>query len=312
VSFGNIAYPEMKRNGYDPGFASGTILAGASLSSMIPPSLQFIIIGILAQLSIGKLYIAGIIPGIVMFGIYVVTILFLCFIKPSIGPSADIKTSLKQKFGSTYKFWPVIVLFIIVLGGIYAGIFTAIEAGGIGAFGAFIISVAQRKLSVKSTITSLAETSKTASIIIIMLVGAFVFNSFLAITRVPYIAGDWMVTLPFPSIVTIIFILIVYIILGCFFDIYAILVITIPIVFPAVQSMGYDLIWFSVIMVLISENGCMTPPFGINLFALSATTKQNITEIYRGVIPFVLSQLVILIVLVGVPTISLFLVKMME
>ena len=196
----------------------------------------------------------------------------------------------------------MVLLFILVIGGIYAGIFTAIEAGGIGAFGAFIIALAQRKLSLQAIITSLAETAKTASIIIILLVGAFIFNSFLAITRVPYIAGEMLVGLPLPSMAILVIILIVYIILGCFFDIYAILVITIPIVFPAVAAMGYNLIWWSVIMVLISENGCMTPPFGINLFGLQATIKLNITEIYKGVMPFVIAQLAILVVLVAVPT----------
>ena len=186
VTFGNIAFPEMKKNGYDPGFSAGTILAGASMSSMIPPSIIFIVIGIMAELSIGKLYIAGILPGILQFFVYCAAISILCFFNPQTWHLlADIKTSFKRKIVNSYKIWPVLALFILVIGGIYAGIFTAIEAGGIGAFGAFVIAVAQRKLSFRATVDSLAETTRTTAILIIVLMGAFIFNSFLAITRVP-------------------------------------------------------------------------------------------------------------------------------
>jgi C4-dicarboxylate transporter DctM subunit len=312
VTFGNVSFPEMKKNGYDTAFSAGTILAGASLASMIPPSIIFIVIGILARLSIGKLYIAGVLPGILMMVIYLITVWIICRVKPTVAPVADIKTTIKQKFVSTYKFWPVVLLFILVLGGIYAGIFTAIEAGGIGAFGAFIIAVAQKKLNFRAFVDYLAETTRTTATLIVLLVGAFIFNSFLAITRVPFNASEMLVALPLPSMATLVIILAVYILLGCFFDIYAIMVITIPIVYPAVQAMGYDLIWWSVVMVLISENGCMTPPFGINLFAIGATIKQKMTDIYRGVFPFVVAQVGILIVLVAIPWISTVLVRLME
>jgi C4-dicarboxylate transporter DctM subunit len=311
VTFSKIAYPEMKRSGYDDKLALGTICAGASMDVMIPPSMAFVIIGILAELSIGKLFMAGVIPGIVQALGYAALIWGWATIKPHAAPPCP-KTSIKQKLIDTFKTWPVTVLFLLIMGGIYGGLFTATEAGAIGAFFTFLIPLIRKQWTKKALFEALLDTGKTSAMIIVMLIGAFIFNAFLAVTRISFIASDWIVHLPLPPMMILSFLLFIYIILGCFFDIYAVLILTIPIVYPAVGAMGYDLIWWSIIMTFICEIGFITPPFGINLFGMGgALPDVNLTTIYKGVFPFILADFVILAILMAFPWLSLVLIKYM-
>ena len=311
VTFSKIAYPEMKRSGYDEKLALGTICAGASMDVMIPPSNAFVIIGILAELSIGKLFMAGVIPGIVQALGYGILILLWCTVRPKAAPPG-LKTTLKQKLVDTYRTWPVTVLFLLIMGGIYGGWFTATEAGTIGAFFTFLIPFARKQWTGNAILGALLDAGKTTAMIIVMLVGAFIFNAFLAVSRVSFIASDWIVNLPVPSILILVMLLAVYILLGCFFDIYAVLILTIPIVYPAIEAMGYNLIWWSIVMTFICEIGFITPPFGINLFGMGgALPGVSMTTVYRGVFPFIIADLFILAALVAFPWLSLVLVRYM-
>jgi C4-dicarboxylate transporter DctM subunit len=310
IVMSRVAYPEMKRLGYSERLASGVTAAGGTLGILIPPSMGFVLIGILANLSIGKLFIAGIFPGIVVIIFYLTTIYIMCRINPKLAPSAA-KTTWKEKGKSTILVWPIAVLFVIMMGGIYTGKFTATEAAGIGAFGALIIALIKRQLSRQTFWQSLMDSSKMAAMMIIMVVGAFTFNSFLAITQIPASIGAWMVSLPVPTFVTVGIIVVFYLIAGMFFDIYAILILTIPILYPAVKALGIDLIWYSVIMVRVVEVGFISPPFGLNLFGMAGIIKVPLGTIYRGVIPFCVSDIINIAFLMAFPAISTFLPKLM-
>jgi C4-dicarboxylate transporter DctM subunit len=311
VTFSKIAYPEMKRSGYDDRLSLGTICAGASMDVMIPPSMAFVIIGILAELSIGKLFMAGVIPGIVQALGYAVLIWVWATIKPHHAPRLP-KTSVKEKLMATVLTWPVTVLFLLIMGGIYGGFCTATEAGAIGAFFTFLIPLFRGQWTRPALWAAVMDTAKTTAMIIVMLVGAFVFNAFLAVTRISFIAADMIVNMPLPSIMILVVLLVIYIILGCFFDIYAVLILTIPIVYPAIDAMGYDLIWWSIIMTFVCEIGFITPPFGLNLFGMAgALPEVPVTMIYKSVMPFIAADFVILAILMAFPWLSLVLLKYM-
>jgi C4-dicarboxylate transporter DctM subunit len=310
VTMGKIAYPEMKRLGYSSSLSVGSCAAGGTLGILIPPSMGFIIIGILTEVSIGKLFIAGIIPGILEVVFYGATIYIICKLNPTLAPAGP-KTTLKYKVSSLKLTWPVVLLFILIIGGIYAGVFTPTEAGGIGAFGALVIGLAKRQLSRKGINDSLIETAENAAMIIILLIGAFVFNAFLAITRIPFVASEYIIALGLPKYIVLFIILIAYIILGMFFDIYAILILTIPILFPTIVALGFNPIWYGVIMVRVIEIGLITPPFGINLFGLAGIVDVPAGTMYRGIIPFVISDICHVALLIAIPSLSTFLPGLM-
>ena len=310
VAMGKMAYPEMKRYHYSAKLAIGTIAAGGTMGILIPPSIGFILIGILTELSIGKLFIAGIIPGILEAVFYLVTIYLLCRVNPKLGPALP-KTSLGEKISSLTLTWPVVLLFLLVIGGIYGGIFTPTEAGGIGAFGAVVIALARRKLNGKAVVDCLLDSAKMTAMMIALLIGAFVFNQFLALTRIPFITSDWVADLALSRYAILFIILFAYILLGMVFDIYAILVLTIPIIFPTIVALGFDPIWYAVIMVRVVEVGLITPPFGINLFGMAGTVDEPIGTMYRGVVPFLVADVCHIGLLIAVPSVSTFLPNLM-
>ena len=311
VTFSKIAYPEMKRSGYDEKLALGTICAGASMDVMIPPSMAFVIIGILSELSIGKLFMAGVIPGIVQALGYCVLILIWCTVKPEAAPPGP-KTSIKQKLYDTYKTWPVLFLFALIMGGIYGGLFTAAEAGAIGAFFTFLIPLLRGQWTKKALFEALLDTGKTSAMIIVMLIGAFVFNAFLAVTRISFIASDTIMHLPLPSGIILAILLVIYIVLGCFFDIYALLILTIPIVYPTVEAMGYNLIWWSIVMTFICEIGFIMPPMGLNLNGMRAAIPEiKAVTLYKAVFPFLIADMFLLAILAAFPWLSLVLLRYM-
>jgi C4-dicarboxylate transporter DctM subunit len=310
LAMGQIAYPEMKRHNYSDSLSTGIIAAGGTLGIMIPPSMGFILIGILAQLSIGKLFLAGIIPGLICVVTYMLTIYILCKINPQLGPPSP-KTTFKQKIGSLKYTWPVLSLFLLVIGGIYGGIFTPTEAGGIGAFGAIVISLARRQLDRTGFFECLMDTAKMSAMMMALILGAFIFNQFLAITRIPFITSEWVVGLGLSRYTILFIILILYIILGLIFDVYAIMILTIPIIFPTMTAFGFNPIWYSVVMVRVIEIGLCSPPFGMNLFGLVGVVKVPIGTLYRGVIPFLLADVFNIALLVAFPSLSTFLPEIM-
>jgi tripartite ATP-independent transporter DctM subunit len=226
------------------------------------------------------------------------------------GPAGP-KTTVRQKVGSLRLTWPVGVLFVLVIGGIYVGVFTPTEAGGIGAFGALAIALVRRRMSPSNFANSLLETAQTSAMIIIMLIGAFMFNAFLAVTRIPFVASEYIVGLEVSRYVILILILFGYLVLGCFFDIYAIMILTVPIIYPTIVTLGFDGIWYGVIMVRMMEIGLITPPFGLNLFGLAGTVDVPVGTMYQGVVPFVIADICEVVLLVAVPLLSTLLPSLM-
>ena len=310
VIMGQVAYPEMKKFGYSTRMAAGCIASGGTMGILIPPSMGFVLIGILTELSIGKLFMAGIIPGILEAVFYIIAIILMCRFRPSLAP-ATATTTWSEKGKSVWKTWPVIALFVLIMGGIYGGIFTPTEAGGIGAFGGLVLSLLKRQINLHGIWASLIECARMTSMIIIMLIGAYMFNAFLAITQIPFTISEYIATLPLDRMVILLLIILFYIICGMFFDVIAVLILTIPILYPLMDNLGFDLIWYSVLMVRIIEIGMITPPFGINLFILTGVINEPLGLLYRGVVPFIIADFCHVALLVAVPQLSTFLVNLM-
>jgi len=312
VTMGKAALPEMKRYKYDNALATGCVAAGGTIGSLIPPSIAFVVYGIMTEQSIGQLFIAGIIPGILEVVFYVVTIFVLCKRNPFKGPPGP-KASFIEKAGSLRGTWGMLLLFVLVLGGIYTGFFTPTEAGAVGAFGAFVIALARKRLNRQSFTASLLETGQTTAMIFAIFVGAFIFGYLLTVTRLPMVLADSVAGLPFNRYVILGVIFIFYLLLGCILDVAAMVVITIPIIFPIVMNMGFDPIWFGVFMVRVGEIGMITPPVGMNVFALHGVAKDvPLYTIFRGIVPFLIADICNVALLVAVPQIALFLPSMMK
>ncbi len=311
IAMGQIAYPEMKRHNYEAKLALGTVAAGATLGILIPPSMGFILIGILTEISIGKLFMAGIIPGILEMVFYIVLIFILCKFNPQLGPAGP-KTTFKTKVTSLRLTWPVIFLFVLIIGGMYMGMFSPTEAGGIGAFGALVISLVKRQLTGAGFVDCLMDTAKITGMIIALIIGAFIFKQYLALTRIPFVFSEFVAGLSINRYIIVAILVIVYIILGMVFDIYAIVVMTVPIIFPTMIALGFDPIWYGVIMCRLMEVGEITPPFGFNLFALAGTVPNvNIADLYKGIIPFFITDILHIALLVAFPILSTFLPELM-
>ncbi len=310
VAMGKITYPQMKRYNYDDKISSGVLAAGGTVGILIPPSTAFIVIGILTELSIGKLFLAGIIPGITQVVFYVITIAIVCRINPSLGPPSD-KMSTREKLASLRKPWPIVLLFLLVIGGIYGGIFTPTEAGGVGAFGALVIALAMRQVTKQNFAECLADAAKVTAMIMAMIIGAFVYNKFIALTRITFVLGDFIIALGLSKILVLLLIVIIYLILGCFFDVYAMVVLTVPIFFPIITALGFNPIWYSVIMVRLMEIGLITPPFGMNDFVIAGVLNMPVGTVYRGVLLFLIADMLNLALLIAVPSLSTLLPSMM-
>ena len=311
ATMGKIVAPEMKKYNYDPKLAAGSVAAGGTLGILIPPSTGFILYGILTEQSIGRLFMAGVFPGILEIVFYMCVIFILCRINPAMGPAGP-RTSFKIKFTSLGGALPMIVLFIIVMGGIYGGIFTPTEAGGIGAFGAIAISLVLRKLSRGNFFASLVETAQVTAMVLMLIIGAFIFGYFLAITRLPSELAEMLANLDLPSYAILSIFVFVYILLGCFFDVLSIIVLTLPIIFPVVVALGYDPIWFGVIMVRVLEVGAITPPIGIGTYVTARIMDIPTGTAFRGIAPFAIADLFHIALLIAVPQISLFLPNAMK
>jgi C4-dicarboxylate transporter DctM subunit len=312
ATMATVALPEMKRYGYDMGLATGTVAAAGSLGILIPPSVIFIVYGILTEQSIGKLFAAGILPGILLCLLFLLTIHFRVMKNPSLAPPGP-KSSIRKKFRSFAGILEVLILFALVMGGIFFGLFTPTEAAAVGAFMTLLIAIIRRQLYWKAFIQSLADTTKISCMIMVIVTGAVIFGHFMAITRIPYLLADYVSSLPLPPHAIIGVIILVYLIGGCFMDALAMIMLTIPIFFPVVQSLGFDPIWFGVVIVLITEMGVITPPVGINVYVVFGVARDvPLEKIFRGVFPMLISLLVCNLLLILFPQIALWLPGLMR
>ncbi|GAI27003.1 unnamed protein product, partial [marine sediment metagenome] len=279
----------MKKLGYDSGLAAGCIAAGGSIGILIPPSLGFILYGLLCEQSIGKLFMAGFIPGILEVVIYSITIFILCRMNPRLGPPGP-RATIREKVSSLKSVWAMVALFVVVLGGIYLGIFTPTEAGAIGAFGAIVIALIGRRLTRTNFRETMVETAKITAMIVLLITGAFIFLRFLAISGLPTMLSEFVAGLEVPKFVFLIGIIIFYLLLGCIWDIFACILLTLPFIFPVIVALEFNPIWFGVIMVRCMEVGLITPPFGLNVFVLSGVIDVPAGTVFRGVLPFVIAD----------------------
>jgi C4-dicarboxylate transporter, DctM subunit len=312
ATMGKVAFPEMRKYRYDDALATGTIAAGGTIGILIPPSIIFIIYGIITEQSIGKLYMAGFLPGILQAVLFILTIAVVCWINPSFGPPGP-KTSFKEKIKSLGKGWTALVLFLLVIGGIYIGWFSATEGAGIGAFGCFIIGLILRRLTWKGFKEALLDTTKTTAMILIIVAGALIFGYFLTITGTSKYIAETMSSLAVSRYVVFIIIIIIYLILGCIMDSMSMVLITVPIFYPLIMQLGFDPIWFGVIIVIVVEAGLITPPVGMVVFVVYGISKDvPMYTIFRGIVPFLIADIVLLVVITVFPQIALFLPSMMK
>jgi C4-dicarboxylate transporter, DctM subunit len=304
ATFSKVAYPEMRQHGYPQSFATGVIAAGGSLGIMIPPSTVFAVYGLITEQDIGKLFIAGIVPGIVAVGMYIATINIIAFARPNFLPRTP-RHNWAERMQSVRDIWAVVLLFIFIIGGLYAGMFTATEAAGMGAAGAFIIAMVRRKLTRADFWHCLIDSLRTTAAVFTILIGALIFGYFLTITQTPQKITAFLTGLGLGSYGVLVLIMLMYLVLGCIMDAMAMIILTIPIVFPVIKTLGFDPIWFGVIIVMTVELGLIHPPVGMNVFVIKSVIKDvKLSTVFYGVMPFVITDILRLAVLIAFPILA--------
>lgn len=310
ATMASVALPEMKRYRYDMELASGTVAAGGSLGMLIPPSVVFIVYGILTEQSIGKLFISGVMPGIMIAIMFCITIHLLCRRRPHLGPAAE-GVTWSMRWKSLAGIAETLVLFVVIIGGMFVGLFTPTEAAGVGAAGALAIALIQRRLGWKAFVQCLNETVRTSCMVMIIVAGAVVFGRFLAVTRIPYELASWQTGLAFPPWAIVGLIILFYLIAGCFVDALGLILLTVPIFYPVIEALGYNLIWFGVIIVVVTQMGVISPPVGVNVYVVSGIERGlPLQTVFKGSLPFLVCLVVAAAILVAFPQISLWLPSM--
>ena len=312
ATMATVALPEMKRYNYSMELATGAVASGGSLGMLIPPSVVFIVYGIMTEQSIGKLFMAGILPGLLIAGLFCLAITFSCHRNPEFGPPGP-STSWRDKIQSLRGTGETLLLFVLVMGGLFVGLFTPTEAGAIGALCSIGIAFMGRNLTFAKLKLSLFETTRTACMVMIIVTGAVIFGHFLAVTRIPFDLASWVAGLPLPRFVIMMVIIAVYLIGGCFIDALALILLTVPIFYPVILTLNYDPIWFGVIIVLVTQMGVISPPVGINVYVVKGVAPEiPLGTIFRGVIPFLVALVIGTLLLIAIPQISLFLPGLMN
>jgi len=307
ATFSRVAYPEMRRYGYPQSFATGVIAAGGTLGIMIPPSTVFAVYGLITEQDVGKLFVAGILPGILAVFMYMITITAIGMVRPQFLPAGP-RASWRERLDAMRDVWATLILFAFVIGGIYGGLFTATEAAGMGAAGAFIIGVARRRLSWPDIRRSLLESTRTTAAVFTILIGALLFGYFLTITQTPQKVTEFLTGLGLGRYGILALIMVMYLVLGCLMDALAMIILTVPIIFPVIKALGFDPIWFGVIIVMTVELGLIHPPVGMNIFVIKSVIEDvKISTIFYGVLPFIITDLLRLLILIAFPIIALWL-----
>jgi tripartite ATP-independent transporter DctM subunit len=307
-----VAMPPMRRYKYADSLAAGSIAGGGTLGILIPPSVIMVIYGVITETNIGKLFIAGILPGIIAIALFLLSIAIVTAIKPSLGPAGE-RTPFKDKIRSLRDVWGVLVLFGVVMGGIYGGVFTATEAAGIGAAGALVLAFVRRSLDWASLRAVLIESVVTTAMMFAVLLGAIIFMNLINLAGLPTALSGWVTSLHLPPVVVMLIVFLIYLALGCVLDTLAMVLLTVPAIFPIVTALGYDAIWFGVFVVIVTEIGMLTPPVGMNVFVIKATLPDvKTSEVFRGVTPFWIAHTLLLMLLIAFPAIALFLPSFMK
>ncbi|WP_288251394.1 TRAP transporter large permease [uncultured Hydrogenophaga sp.] len=302
-----VAYPEMKRHGYQDALAAGSIGAGGTLGILIPPSTIMVIYGIITETDIGKLFIAGILPGLVAIACLCLAVMFVTWRNPQAGPAAE-RHTWRERLVAVRNVWGVAVLFALVIGGIYGGVFTATEGAGVGAAGAFVFAMLRGSLTPRVLLEILQESARTTAMLFTILIAAMVFTSFVNFTSMPNDLRDFILQFSPEPIMVVVMMMAIYVLLGLVMEELSMVLLTIPVFFPVITGLGYDPVWFGVLIVTVIEIGMISPPVGMNLFVInSLLPKVPLNQIFRGVWPFVIADVVRLGILVAFPVISLWL-----
>ncbi len=302
-----VTLPEMRKYDYHDTLAAGVVAAGGSMGILVPPSVIFIIYGIMTEQSIGELFMAGILPGLLLAVLFIVAIVIWVTLSPEIAPRGP-RTGIRQRIASLAGLVETLLLFILVMGGLFLGFFTPTEAGAVGAFGSILIAVLRRNLTIRGFIQSLFETTRISCMILVIVAGATVFGHFLAVTRIPFDIAEWVAGFNLPPWAIMSMIIMAYLIGGCVIDALALIMLTVPIFYPVVTAMGYNPIWFGVIIVLVTQIGVITPPVGVNVYVVSGVARDiPLQVIFRGVIPLLIALVAGTLLMLPFPQIALWL-----
>ncbi len=311
ATLSSTTMPAMLKQGYEPKLAAGVVAISGTLAMLIPPSIALVLYGIIADVSIGQLLVGGVIPGILVTLTIIATVWVLVWHKPSSAPRGNAHT-MREKFASLKVVGPMVALFMCVTGVIYTGVATPTEASGLGAFGAFVLAIRERRVTGVALMKALTHAAHASCMIIMIVVCAKVFGYFVTLTQATQAIVQWVGALDVSRWVVLAFILFGYLVLGCLMDQVAILILTVPIVLPLIKALGFDPVWFGVIIIVVAEVGLVTPPVGLNVFVVSRYAKRPLQEIFAGVWPHVFSHLLLLVVLVAFPSIILWLPAQMS
>ncbi|HPC93876.1 MAG TPA: TRAP transporter large permease [Sedimentisphaerales bacterium] len=312
ATMASVALPEMKRFKYSMELGCGAVAAGGGIGMLIPPSVVFIVYGIMTEQSVGKLFIAGIVPGLLIALLFCLTIYVSCRRRPQLGPPGP-RTSWPAKFAALTGVIETLVLFIAVMGGMFAGFFTPTEAAAVGAAGTLVIALLKRQLTMRKVIRSLQETVRTSCMVMFIVAGAVIFGHFLAVTRIPDELARWLANLPLPGWSIMALIILFYLLAGCFVDALGLIMLTIPIFYPVVVGLGYDPIWFGVIIVVVTMMGVISPPVGVCVYVVSGIERDvPLQTVFRGALPFLGALIVAAILLILFPRLCLFLPEAMR
>ena len=308
ITMGRVSLPEMQRYNYDNGLATGAIAAGGTLGILIPPSAGFVVYAILTEESIGRLFMAGVLPGLLLTTLFILTIWLLVLRRPEIAPQLADRESLSQRFAALRRASWIIGIILLTIGGIYTGVFSAVEAAGIGAFLALVASIARRSVNWRSIREVSVGTLKSTGMVFLILFGAFVFKTFIGFTGVTYALTLWVEAQGFGAMQVVVAILLAFIVLGTFMEGFAILVLTVPLVQPILEALGVDLIWFGVLMVIVLEMALISPPVGVNVFVVKGIAPDvTLNTIFRGIWPFWFAMFAAVILILLFPGIALML-----
>ena len=316
ATMATVGLPEMKRYNYDDELATGSVASGGGIGMIMPPSVVLIIYGILTEQSIGQLFVAGIFPAILVTILFIITIYIRCSINPEQGPCGE-KFTWAEKFKSLLGLGETLAVFTLVIGGIFIGLFTPTEAAAVGAFGILVIAIIRKQITWEGFVKSLMETLRTSCMVMVLIAGAVIFGKFLAVTRIPFEIAGWVSELQIAPFLVIAVVIGIYFIGGCFMDALAFVTLTVPIFFPVIMELGYDPIWFGIIIVMVTEMGVITPPVGINVYVVYGVAKNVLDQeiplekIFKGIFPFLIAVIVGVIILIIFPKIILFLPQLM-